>query len=194
MTATSTGITRAISRLGRQGIGLLLYKLTGSINGLILGRSAYDNAKDVFEQRAAKKLISQEFGEKPGWLKTMNETTGTGRKLASTVAIVNQTIGQTIPPATVAAPRTSEEFFKDLGITEDPDRFTIPGVGSIPNIFGKRIGNQSSLIPKGPNINPNLFARAPSGIATLDKGLTPTESALLDDEEKAIRLRQRGLA
>ena len=194
MTATSTGITRAISRLGRQGIGLLLYKLTGSINGLILGRSAYDNAKDVFEQRAAKKLISQEFGEKPGWLKTMNETTGTGKKLASTVAIVNQTIGQTIPPATVAAPRTSEEFFKDLGITEDPDRFTIPGVGSIPNIFGKRIGDQSSLIPQGSNINPNLFAQAPTGIATLDKGLTPTESALLDDEEKAIRLRSRGLA
>ena len=55
LTATSTGITRAISRLGRQGIGLLLYKLTGSINGLILGRSAYDNARDVFEQRAAKK-------------------------------------------------------------------------------------------------------------------------------------------
>ena len=65
MEATSDGITRAISRMGRQGIGLLLYKLTGSINGLIFGRTAYDNAKDIFEQKAAKKLISKEFGDGP---------------------------------------------------------------------------------------------------------------------------------
>ncbi len=202
MQATSTGIGRAISRLGRQGIGLLLYKLTGSINGLLFGRTAYDNAKDIFEQRAAKKLITQEFGEKPGWLKTMNETTGTGKKLASTVAGVNQIIGQTIPPATVDAPRTSRQFFEDIKLSgetdDDLDRFTIPGVGSIPNIFKTRVGDQSSL-PQSPNINPNLFARAPTGIMTqatgpMNQGLTPTEQALLSPEEQAIRLRSRGLA
>ncbi len=45
-----------------------------------------------------------------------------------------------------------------------------------------------------PNINPNLFAQAPTGIATLNQGLTPTESALLREDEKQIRLRSRGLA
>ena len=45
-----------------------------------------------------------------------------------------------------------------------------------------------------PNVNTNLFAQAPSGLATLNQGLTPIENALLDDEEKAIKLRQRGLA
>ena len=44
------------------------------------------------------------------------------------------------------------------------------------------------------NINPNLFAKAPTGIATLNQGLTPTEQALLSPEEQAIRLRSRGLA
>ena len=45
-----------------------------------------------------------------------------------------------------------------------------------------------------PNINPNLFAQAPTGIATLNQGLTPSESAFLREEDKQIRLRSRGLA
>ena len=45
-----------------------------------------------------------------------------------------------------------------------------------------------------PNVNPSLFAQAPTGIATLNQGLTPTESAFLREEDKQIRLRQRGLA
>jgi len=45
-----------------------------------------------------------------------------------------------------------------------------------------------------PNVNTNLFAQAPTGVASLNQGLTVTENALLDDEEKAIRLRLRGLA
>jgi hypothetical protein len=43
------------------------------------------------------------------------------------------------------------------------------------------------------NINPNLFAQAPSGVASLNQGLTVTENAFLDNEEKALRLRLRGL-
>tara|TARA_Y100000114_G_scaffold39441_1_gene35097 strand:- start:53 stop:2584 length:2532 start_codon:yes stop_codon:yes gene_type:complete len=45
-----------------------------------------------------------------------------------------------------------------------------------------------------PNINPNLLAQAPTGVASLQSGLTPLESALLEPEEQAIRLRSRGLA
>ena len=45
-----------------------------------------------------------------------------------------------------------------------------------------------------PNVNPNLFAKAPTGIMSMDRGLTPTESALLSPEEQQIRLRSRGIA
>ena len=45
-----------------------------------------------------------------------------------------------------------------------------------------------------PNVNTNLFAQAPSGLATLNQGLTPIENALLREDEKILRLRQRGLA
>jgi len=45
-----------------------------------------------------------------------------------------------------------------------------------------------------PNINPNLFAQAPTGIATLNQGLTPSESAFLREDEKQLKLRSRGLA
>ena len=53
-----------------------------------------------------------------------------------------------------------------------------------------RPDNLSSI----PNINPNLFAKAPTGITTLNQGLTQTEQALLSPEEQQIRLRSRGLA
>ena len=194
MTATSTGIGRAISRLGRQGIGLLLYKLTGSINGLILGRSAYDNAKDVFEQKAAKKLISQEFGTPPSWLKTMNETTGTGKKLATTVAVVNQSMGQTLPPMTVDAPKTSEQFIKDNKPPEiNSSGLRIPQIGTIPNIFKSGVGDQSSL--NTTDVNPASFDNTLLAQGTVDKtGLTSSEQAFLDDEEKAMTLRNRGMA
>ncbi len=43
------------------------------------------------------------------------------------------------------------------------------------------------------NVNPNLFAQAPVNTTT-NQGLTEVENALLSDEEKTIRLRQRGLA
>jgi hypothetical protein len=93
---TAAGISRIFQRGARQLVGIIGFKLA-NIQGLLLGRSAYDNAKDVFEQKAAKKLINKEFGAgQPGWLQTMNQTTGTGEKLASTVAIVNQAYGQTI--------------------------------------------------------------------------------------------------
>ena len=45
-----------------------------------------------------------------------------------------------------------------------------------------------------PNVNPNLFAKAPTGIMSVDRGLTPTETALLSPEEQQIRLRSRGIA
>ena len=187
MSSTAEGVGRIFQRGARQLVGIIGFKLA-SIQGLLLGRSAFDNAKDVFEQRAAKKLISLEFGEKPGWLKTMNETTGTGRKLATTVGVVNQIMGQTVAPMAVDAPRTSKQFIEDIKPPEtNLGGFRIPGVGTI--------GDQSSL-PPTPGISEALLARAstpqPSGITA--SGLTPTELGLLSPEEQAIRLRQRGMA
>ena len=177
MSNTAAGISRIFQRGARQLVGIIGFKLA-SIQGLLLGRSAFDNAKDVFEQRAAKKLISNEFGQPPGWLKTMNETTGTGKNLAATVAIVNQTLGQTVPPLSVDAPKTSQEFIDKIKPLEiDLGGFRIPQVGTI--------GDQSSL-PQTPNINPNLFAQAPTGIM---QNLSPTERALLSPSEQIIASR-----
>ena len=44
-----------------------------------------------------------------------------------------------------------------------------------------------------PSVNPALVSPAPTGITSLNQGLTPTESALLSPEEQQIRLRSRGL-
>jgi len=194
MEATSNAISRAIARMGRQGIGLLMYKLTGSINGLLFGRTAYDNAKDIFEQKAAKKLINKEFGEgPPGWLQNMNRTTGAGNQLASTVAIVDQAYGQTIPKMTINAQKASPKIMSELEKVAEKNKppqmdiegLRIPGVGTIPNIFGGGVGDQSSL-PATPNVNQNMLAQAPSGIM---QNLSATERALLDPLEQQIAMR-----
>ena len=45
-----------------------------------------------------------------------------------------------------------------------------------------------------PSVNPNLLAKAPTGVVSLQSGLTPTESAFLREDEKILKLRERGLA
>ena len=183
---TAAGITRAFSRLARQGIGIIGLKLAG-INGLLFGRSAYDNAKDIFEQKAAKKLINKEFGAgQPGWLQTMNEATGTGKKLAATVATVNQAYGNIISPMGVDAFKTSKEFIEQSKPPQiDIEGIRIPGVGTIPNIFGTGVGDQSSL----PTSNQNqMVAQAPTSTGIM-QNLSSTEQALLDPLEQQIAMR-----
>jgi len=147
---TAAGLTRAFSRLARQGVGIIGLKLAG-INGLLFGRSAYDNAKDVFEQRAAKKLIAKEFGEPPSWLRTMNEATGTGEKLASTVATVNQVYGQEVPKGGMdpikMTPRIKEAVENLTPEEKKEEGFRVPGVGILPNPFKPIENNQSSMAP-----------------------------------------------
>ena len=183
---TAAGISRIFQRGARQLVGIIGFKLA-NIQGLLLGRSAFDNAKDVFEQKAAKKLIAKEFGEgQPGWLQTMNETTGTGKKLASTIATVNQAYGQTISPMGVDAPKTSKEFIEEIKPPQiDIQGIRIPGVGTIPNPFGKSVGDLSSL----PTSNKNqMVAQAPNNTGIM-KNLSSTEQALLDPLEQQIAMR-----
>ena len=187
---TAAGISRVFQRGARQLFGIIGFKLA-NIQGLLLARSAFDNAKDVFEQKAAKKLIAKEFGAgQPGWLQTMNRTTGTGKKLASTVAIVNQAYGQTVSPLGVDAPKTTKEFIEEIKPPQiDLGGLRIPGVGTIPNIFGGGVGDQSSL-PVTPNVNPNLLAQAqPQGNQGIMQNLSSTEQALLDPMEQVIAKR-----
>jgi hypothetical protein len=51
---------------------------------------------------------------------------------------------------------------------------------------------EQSALPEQPM--PNVQIVQPQQVSMLQNGLTPVESALLSDEEKSIRLRQRGLA
>ena len=183
---TAAGISRIFQRGARQLFGIVGFKLA-NIQGLLLARSAFDNAKDVFEQKAAKKLIAKEFGAgQPGWLQTMNQTTGTGKKLASTIATVNQAYGQTVSPLGVDAPKTSKEFIETIKPPQiDIEGIRIPGVGTIPNPFGKSVGDQSSL----PTSNQNqMVAQAPTNTGIMTN-LSRTERALLSPEEQEIAMR-----
>jgi len=183
---TAAGISRIFQRGARQLFGIVGFKLA-NIQGLLLARSAFDNAKDVFEQKAAKKLIAKEFGAgQPGWLQTMNQTTGTGKKLASTIATVNQAYGQTVSPLGVDAPKTSKEFIETIKPPQiDIEGIRIPGVGTIPNPFGKSVGDQSSL----PTSNQNqMVAQAPTNTGIM-QNLSSTEQALLDPLEQQIAMR-----
>ena len=51
---------------------------------------------------------------------------------------------------------------------------------------------QGSL-PPTPEVNPALMQQVLTSTNVMETGLTPTEQALLSNEEKAIRLRQRGM-
>ena len=48
-------------------------------------------------------------------------------------------------------------------------------------------------LPQTPDVNPALMKQVLPSTNVMETGLTPTEQALLSNEEKAIRLRQRGM-
>ena len=48
-------------------------------------------------------------------------------------------------------------------------------------------------LPPTPDVNPALVKHVLPSTNVMETGLTPTEQALLSNEEKAIRLRQRGM-
>ena len=49
-------------------------------------------------------------------------------------------------------------------------------------------------LPATPGVNPQLVTQQTAGQNISPTGLTATETALLSNEEKAMRLRQRGMA
>ena len=52
---------------------------------------------------------------------------------------------------------------------------------------------KQSTLPPTPDINPALMSQVLPSSNVMETGLTATEQALLSDEEKGIRLRQRGM-
>ena len=52
---------------------------------------------------------------------------------------------------------------------------------------------RQSALPESPGVNPALITQVLPSQNVMETGLTPTEQALLSNEEKAIRLRQRGM-
>jgi len=57
---TASALSRAIQSVGRGLLGILGFK-TANIQGLILARNAFDRARDLSSQKAAKKLIEKEL-------------------------------------------------------------------------------------------------------------------------------------
>ena len=50
--------------------------------------------------------------------------------------------------------------------------------------------DDQSFLPSSPNVNPAAFS-----VASIDQtGLTPSENAFLDEQEKVMKLRERGIA
>ena len=87
----------------------------------------------------------------------------------------------------VDAFKTSKEFIEQSKPPQiDIEGIRIPGVGTIPNPFGKSVGDQSSLPTS--NQNQIMMAQAPTNTGIM-KNLTSTEQALLDPLEQQIAMR-----
>ena len=90
------------------------------------------------------------------------------------------------------------EAFESMDLSK-PFKFKMSdfGIKDIEEGEGQEEGSQlidplRSALPT-PDVNPALMSQVLPSTNTMETGLTPTEQALLSNEEKAIRLRQRGM-
>ena len=75
----------------------------------------------------------------------------------------------------------------DYVITESDWMSALPGKGTV-----QTAQRSQTPLPPTEGVNPELVTQAPQNIT--QTGLTHIENALLSNEEKAMRLRQRGQA
>ena len=81
---------------------------------------------------------------------------------------------------------------KDAVIEQGSDiKQNIEPTSSLPtNIQTENVAQNIAPLPESPNINPAAFS-----VASIDQtGLTPSENAFLDEQEKVMKLRERGIA
>ena len=89
-----------------------------------------------------------------------------------------------------AAKKTLKKIRKDLlklSLTDDFDIDINDYLTPDPGLLGQ-------MLPQTPSVDPNVLQSNLQSSIINQQGLTPSEQALLSEEEKAIRLRQRGLA
>ncbi len=127
-------------------------------------KKAYTNAAQIIGAMVSNNIISKD--EADDYLENMKSTMPKGeQKLEPQSFIFNE-------PFSIG---------DDIGLTEEDRQLATQPTLPTPSLTT-------------PSVNPTLVSQAPTGIATLNQGLTPTEQALLGPEEQAIRLRQRGMA
>ena len=81
---------------------------------------------------------------------------------------------------------------RDAVIEQDSDiKQDIEPTSSLPrNIEMGSVAQNVAPLPESPNVNPAAFS-----VASIDQtGLTPSENAFLDEQEKVMKLRERGIA
>ena len=87
---------------------------------------------------------------------------------------------------------TLRRIMKQLNRMRLDDEFYITPEDWIEETPMFQLGGDQSALPETPGVNPAAFDTAVMNQGA--DGLTPTEQALLSNEEKGIRLRQRGMA
>ena len=92
----------------------------------------------------------------------------------------------------LATLRSVRNELKKLTLDDDFD-FEIEGYVEPEQPQGQAQAPQAGL-PPTPDVNPALVKQVLPSTNVMETGLTPTEQALLSNEEKGIRLRQRGMA
>ena len=89
-----------------------------------------------------------------------------------------------------SAEEVLNEIYDDISDISLTDDFEI----DINDYLTPDPGLLGQMLPQIPAVNPNVLQSNLQSSAINQQGLTPSEQALLSEEEKAIRLRQRGLA
>ena len=89
-----------------------------------------------------------------------------------------------------SAEEVLNEIYDDISDISLTDDFEI----DINDYLTPDPGLLGQMLPQTPAINPGVLQSNLQSSAINQQGLTPSEQALLSEEEKAIRLRQRGLA
>jgi len=150
-----------------------------------------DTIRDVFKRRGQKKLFDKIMDNE--WY-SMGISKGIEKGFEYTQEKYN--IPPTYDDYTKDTIRDLQDIMDDMPLNQpwrikSKDWLKKDTPTKIPEGEGwERIG--SAPLPSTPGVNPQVVAQATPDI--LQTGLTHTENALLSNEEKAIRLRQKGLA
>jgi len=163
--------------LGKQSEDSDLYNYYAN-RSYLFPQSQLDRVKNKYD---GKKLFKEEYNEETKQFEGGYNPEKQSYKLDKDGNLMFDTEGNPIPERGFIG-RTIE---KGIGVLKDlPRRFLAPGQ----DLYGSKI--QTPPLPIQPTPSQQLAQAAPNITQT---GLTPVEQGLLSEEEKVIRLKQRGL-